>query len=154
VTGMMNWANSRDPILQRYGVGGVARAAVSSAGGLAAVTDAGGLKALVSAVSQDDPQAQCFAAAALGEQLWRVQNCSSSHMSIFDSSCVCCHNYAWMYGRSACSCGLFACDELCQLLYAKLTDCLCMETQGGCSPLFGLNCGRYTHAMICTAECL
>ena len=73
---MMNWANSRDPILQRYGVGGVARAAVASAGGLAAVTDAGGLKALVSAVSQDDPQAQCFAAAALGEQPWRVQTCS------------------------------------------------------------------------------
>lgn len=67
LTGMMNWANSRDPILQRYGVGGVARAAVSSARGLAAVTDAGGLKALVSAVSEDDPQAQCFAAAALGK---------------------------------------------------------------------------------------
>lgn len=74
---MMNWANSRDPILQRYGVGGVARAAVSSAGGLAAVTDAGGLKALVSAVAEDDPQAQCFAAAALGEHFAvYAQNCS------------------------------------------------------------------------------
>lgn len=66
VAGMVNWATSRDPILQRYGVGGVARAAVSSAEGLAAVMHAEGLKALVSAVSEDDPQAQCFAAAALG----------------------------------------------------------------------------------------
>lgn len=64
---MVNWAQSRDPILQRYGVGGVARAAISSGAGLAAVMDAGGLKALVSALSEDDPQAQCFAAAALGE---------------------------------------------------------------------------------------
>ncbi len=65
---MVNWANSRDPILQRYGVGGVARAAVSNAEGLAAVADTGGLKALVVALSEDDPQAQCFAAAALGQQ--------------------------------------------------------------------------------------
>ena len=65
---MVNWASSRDPILQRYGVGGVARAAISSNAGFAAVQDAGGLKALVSALSEDDPQAQCFAAAALGEQ--------------------------------------------------------------------------------------
>lgn len=67
VTGMVDWAHSRDPILQRYGVGGVARAAIASGAGLAAVMDAGGLKALVSALSEDDPQAQCFAAAALGE---------------------------------------------------------------------------------------
>lgn len=66
LTGMVNWAQSRDPILQRYGVGGVARAAISSGAGLAAVTDAGGLEALVAALSEDDPQAQCFAAAALG----------------------------------------------------------------------------------------
>ena len=65
--GMVDWAHSRDPILQRYGVGGVARAAIASGAGLAAVMDAGGLKALVSALSEDDPQAQCFAAAALGE---------------------------------------------------------------------------------------
>ncbi|KAL3137901.1 hypothetical protein ABBQ38_005150 [Trebouxia sp. C0009 RCD-2024] len=66
LTGMVNWAQSRDPILQRYGVGGVARAAISSGAGLAAVMDAGGLEALVAALSEDDPQAQCFAAAALG----------------------------------------------------------------------------------------
>ena len=65
---MVDWANSRDPILQRYGVGGVARAAVSGGAGLAAVTEIGGLKTLVSALSEDDPQAQCFAAAALGKQ--------------------------------------------------------------------------------------
>lgn len=65
--GMVNWARSRDPILQRYGVGGVARAAVASDAGFAAVQEAGGLEALVSALSEDDPQAQCFAAAALGE---------------------------------------------------------------------------------------
>lgn len=64
--GMVDWAHSRDPILQRYGVGGVARAAIASGAGLAAVMDADGLKALVSALSEDDPQAQCFAAAALG----------------------------------------------------------------------------------------
>ena len=69
--GMVDWANSRDPILQRYGVGGVARAAVSGGPGLAAVIDAGGLKALVSALAEDDPQAQCFAAAAIGQySLW------------------------------------------------------------------------------------
>ena len=64
--GMVEWATSRDPILQRYGVGGVARAAVSGGEGLAAVINAGGFKALISALSEDDPQAQCFAAAALG----------------------------------------------------------------------------------------
>ena len=64
---MVNWANSRDPILQRYGVGGVARAAISSEAGLRAVLEIDGLKTLVSALSEDDPQAQCFAAAALGQ---------------------------------------------------------------------------------------
>lgn len=80
---MVNWAQSRDPILQRYGVGGVARAAISSGAGLAAVTDAGGLEALVAALSEDDPQAQCFAAAALGKHssLYTLSsaNLSGSH---------------------------------------------------------------------------
>ena len=92
---MLDWANSRDPILQRYGVGGVARAAVSGAPGLAAVMDVGGLKALVTALSEDDPQAQCFAAAALGEHhscLLRTR----SHQSIYTSCCI----HAWIVAVS------------------------------------------------------
>ena len=64
---MVDWANSRDPILQRYGVGGVARAALSSDEGLHTVMSMGGFKALISALSEEDPQAQCFAAGAVGE---------------------------------------------------------------------------------------
>lgn len=64
---MVDWANSRDPILQRYGVGGVARAALSSDEGLHTVMSTGGFKALILALSEEDPQAQCFAAGAIGE---------------------------------------------------------------------------------------
>lgn len=65
---MLDWAISRDPLLQRYGVGGVARAALSSTEGLQTVMSMGGFKALISALSEEDPQAQCFAAGAIGEQ--------------------------------------------------------------------------------------
>ena len=100
--GMVNWAHSRDPILQRYGVGGVARAAIASGAGLAAVVDAGGLKALVSALSEDDPQAQCFAAAALGEDFclrslassWRCLGQSSSQTCSF----ICSGHHQWRDG--------------------------------------------------------
>lgn len=63
---MLHWAGSRDPILQRYGVGGVARVATSGGPGLADVAALGGLKTLVQALVQDDPQAQCYASAAVG----------------------------------------------------------------------------------------
>ena len=87
--GMVNWAHSRDPILQRYGVGGVARAAIASGAGLAAVMDADGLKALVSALSEDDPQAQCFAAAALGEDAC-LRSLASSWRCLEQTSCQTC----------------------------------------------------------------
>ena len=48
-------------------MGGVARAALSSTEALQAVAAAGGFKTLVHALSEEDPQAQCFAAAAVGE---------------------------------------------------------------------------------------
>ena len=86
---MVNWAHSRDPILQRYGVGGVARAAIASGAGLAAVVDAGGLKALVSALSEDDPQAQCFAAAALGEDVC-LRSLASCWRCLEQNSCQIC----------------------------------------------------------------
>lgn len=86
---MVDWAHSRDPILQRYGVGGVARAAIASGAGLAAVMDAGGLKALVSALSEDDPQAQCFAAAALGEEFC-LRSFASSWRCLEQISCQTC----------------------------------------------------------------
>ena len=86
--GMVNWAHSRDPILQRYGVGGVARAAIASGAGLAAVMEADGLKALVSALSETDPQAQCFAAAAVGGY-----SCSHSLASSGQISCQTCPEF-------------------------------------------------------------
>ena len=43
---MARWARGRDPILQRYGVGGLARVAGGGAAGFEAVQAAGGLDAL------------------------------------------------------------------------------------------------------------
>lgn len=63
---MARWARGRDPILQRYGVGGLARLAGGGAAGFEAVARAGGLDALVAALTCADPQTQCFAAGALG----------------------------------------------------------------------------------------
>ncbi len=64
--GMTRWAASRDPILQRYGVGALARLAGGGAAGFEAVRGVGGLAALVAALTCADPQTQCFAAGALG----------------------------------------------------------------------------------------
>ena len=66
LAGMARWARGRDPILQRYGVGGLARVAGGGAAGFEAVQAAGGLDALVRALTCADPQTQCFAAGALG----------------------------------------------------------------------------------------
>lgn len=67
-TGLGRWASSKDPILQRYGVGALSRVATSSPRAFQAVVDAGCLSALVAATSSDDAQAQCFAAGAIGLQ--------------------------------------------------------------------------------------
>lgn len=64
--GLGEWATRNDPILQRYGVGALARSAVSSPAAFAAVQESGGLRLLASALNCDDAQAQCFAAGALG----------------------------------------------------------------------------------------
>ena len=64
---MRQWALSRDPILQRFGAGGIARAAVGSVESLSAVVNAGGLHALVAGLTIDDPQANCYATGAIGE---------------------------------------------------------------------------------------
>lgn len=82
---MIDWANSRDPILQRYGVGGVARAALSSDEGLHAVMSTGGFKALISALSEEDPQAQCFAAGAIGEPTLMSSSCVHYMESVQDA---------------------------------------------------------------------
>ncbi|KAK9844104.1 hypothetical protein WJX81_004589 [Elliptochloris bilobata] len=67
LTGMARWAGGRDPILQRYGVGGLARLAGGGPAGFEAVQRSGGLNALVGALTCADPQTQCFAAGALGK---------------------------------------------------------------------------------------
>ncbi len=64
--GIGEWATSNDPILQRYGVGALARTAISSPPAFAAVKNAGGVKKLVAALNSNDPQAQCFAAGTVG----------------------------------------------------------------------------------------
>lgn len=66
--GLGRWASSKDPILQRYGVGALSRVATSSPRAFEAVVDAGCLSALVAATNSDDAQAQCFAAGAIGPQ--------------------------------------------------------------------------------------
>jgi hypothetical protein len=64
--GLGEWATSNDPILQRYGVGALARTTTSSPAAFAAVQKADGLERLVSALNCKDAQAQCFAAGAVG----------------------------------------------------------------------------------------
>ncbi|BDA43534.1 hypothetical protein COCOBI_04-5460 [Coccomyxa sp. Obi] len=66
VRGIGEWATSNDPILQRYGVGALARTAISSPPAFAAVKNASGVEKLVAALNSNDPQAQCFAAGAIG----------------------------------------------------------------------------------------
>lgn len=63
---MGRWAASNDPVLQRYGVGGLARIAVSSPKGFGVVMDADVLQHLVRALGCADAQVRCFAAGAVG----------------------------------------------------------------------------------------
>ncbi|CAK0781468.1 hypothetical protein CVIRNUC_005381 [Coccomyxa viridis] len=67
VVGLGRWASSKDPILQRYGVGALSRMSTSSPRAFRAVVDSGCLPALVAATASDDAQAQCFAAGAIGK---------------------------------------------------------------------------------------
>ena len=67
--GLGRWASSKDPILQRYGVGALSRVATSSPNAFRAVVDSGCLPSLVAATVSDDAQAQCFAAGAIGVPL-------------------------------------------------------------------------------------
>ncbi len=65
--GIAYWAsNSKDPILQRWGVGALARTVAAGGAAQAAALEAGGVSALVGALNCIDPQAQCFASAAIG----------------------------------------------------------------------------------------
>ena len=77
---MRQWALSRDPILQRLGAGGIARAAVGSVESLLAIVNAGGLQALVAGLTIDDPQANCYATGAIGELV--VKSCRGLPPSI------------------------------------------------------------------------
>lgn len=64
---MAHWAGrSKDPILQRWGVGALAHLVAASQDAAARVAEAGGLPALVTGLNCGDPQAQCFASAAIG----------------------------------------------------------------------------------------
>lgn len=65
--GMATWSCSRDPILQRYGVGGIARLASAGPANVATAQRAGALPALVKGLNSSDAQAQCFASGAIGE---------------------------------------------------------------------------------------
>lgn len=73
--GLGEWATSNDPILQRYGVGALARTTTSSPAAFAAVQKADGLERLVSALNCNDAQAQCFAAGAVGVRLSMLWAC-------------------------------------------------------------------------------
>jgi hypothetical protein len=66
---MTRWMAGNDPVLQRYGVGAIARTAVSGGAGLLSVASADGLRSLAAALECSDPQAQCYAAAAVGALL-------------------------------------------------------------------------------------
>ncbi|KAK9829173.1 hypothetical protein WJX72_004304 [[Myrmecia] bisecta] len=67
VPGLANWATCHDPILQRYGVGALARLVISGLEGLQAAQKDGSLNALFSALLSKDGQAQCYAAGAAGK---------------------------------------------------------------------------------------
>jgi hypothetical protein len=79
---MAKWAASYDPILQRYGIGALARLAVLNPASYDAVKSAGGLDGLVHGLTCSDPAAQCFAAGAIGK-CSPVSPCVNIHM--------CCH---------------------------------------------------------------
>lgn len=65
--GIVHWAgNSKDPVLLRWGVGALGRSIVAGGESQSTVVAAGGLAALLSALNCSDPQAQCFASAAVG----------------------------------------------------------------------------------------
>ena len=65
--GMAFWTQSRDPILQRYGLGGIARLASAGSANVAVAERAGALPALVKALNSPDAQTQCFASGAVGK---------------------------------------------------------------------------------------
>lgn len=79
---MRQWALSRDPILQRFGAGGIARAAVGGVESLSAIVNAGGLQALVAGLTIDDPQANCYATGAIGELVKRCRGLPCSVPSV------------------------------------------------------------------------
>ncbi|KAK9786669.1 hypothetical protein WJX73_003243, partial [Symbiochloris irregularis] len=66
IVGMTHWAQSNDPILQRWGTGALARSVVSGRDSFQAVQKSGGLTILVAALTKDDGQSSCFAAGAIG----------------------------------------------------------------------------------------
>jgi hypothetical protein len=76
-TGLGKWATSKDPILQRYGVGALARIAVAGPEALEALRSAKALEKLVGALESTDAQAQCFAAGAIGGLTWCTQSSAS-----------------------------------------------------------------------------
>ena len=76
--GLTEWAQSNDPILQRFGVGVLARIVVSDVAGADLVLKVDRFRSLVSTLeSSIDPQAQCFGAAAIGEQKRTPSGCHS-----------------------------------------------------------------------------
>lgn len=63
---LRRWALCPDPILQRCGVGALAKVAQSGdPAGAGALAASGGVEALVAGLSNSDPQAACFAAAGV-----------------------------------------------------------------------------------------
>ena len=70
--GMALWSHSRDPILQRYGIGGIARLVSAGPENVAVAHRAGVLPALVEGLNGPDAQAQCFASGAVGEMLGKM----------------------------------------------------------------------------------
>lgn len=87
--GLGRWASSKDPILQRYGVGALSRVATSSPRAFGAVVDSSCLPALVAATASDDAQAQCFAAGAIGVCLsWLVLGRDFRHLPALPACCV------------------------------------------------------------------
>ena len=75
---LVGWAGSPEPILQRYGTGGLARVVGSSASAAAAVAAGGGLAALVRGLGSADAQSQCFAAAGLGRMVGQGGSCAAA----------------------------------------------------------------------------
>lgn len=64
--GTVQWTKSDDPVLTRYGVGCLARLAISGPEGAALVAKCGGFAAFVEALGDTDGQTQCYAAKAAG----------------------------------------------------------------------------------------